>query len=126
MAVKAAALFVYGGDDHPIFTDCSHLANRPIPLPAPSAISQTGPIPLPPPSAIPPASEEPARWLQEDATPEQQSATARKEALAANQMALEECKTMSGDARTKCEAQAKLDLVLDLARVKQKLGITQP
>jgi len=98
----------------------------PIPLPAPSAISQTGPIPLPPPSAIPPASEEPARWLQEDATPEQQYATARKEALAANQMALEECKTMSGDARTKCEAQAKLDLVLDLARVKQKLGITQP
>ena len=91
-----------------------------------AAISQTGPIPLPPPSLQPPASDEPARWSQEDATPEAKSATARKEALAANQMALEECKTMAGDAKVKCEAQAKLDLVLELARIREKYGVTQP
>lgn len=91
-----------------------------------AAISQTGPIPLPPPSAIPPVSDEPNRWSQEDATPEQKYATARKEAMAANQMALEECKSMSGEAKAKCEAQAKLDLVLDLARSREKFGISQP
>lgn len=91
-----------------------------------AAISQTGPIPLPPPSLKPPVSEDPARWTQEDATPEQKYATARKEALAANQMALDECKSMSGQDKTKCEAQAKLDLVLDLARIKEKFGIKQP
>ena len=91
-----------------------------------AAISQTGPIPLPPPSIKPPVLDEPARWTQEDATPEAKYATARKEALAANQMALEECKTMSGEARTKCEAQAKLELVLDLARIREKFGITPP
>jgi len=91
-----------------------------------AAISQTGPIPLPPPSASAPSPDEPARWSQDDATPEQKYATARKEAMAANQMALEECKSMSGEAKAKCEAQAKLDLVLDLARSREKFGISQP
>jgi predicted small lipoprotein YifL len=91
-----------------------------------AAISQTGPIPLPPPSLKPPVSDEPARWTQEDATPEQKFATARKEALAANQMALDECKTMIGDDKAKCEAQARLDLVLDMARIREKFGIKQP
>lgn len=91
-----------------------------------AAFSQTGPIPLPPPSTTLSVPDEPARWSKEDVTDEQKYATARKEAMAANQMALEECKSMSGDAKTKCEAQAKLDLVLDLARIREKFGITQP
>lgn len=91
-----------------------------------AAFSQTGPIPLPPPSLKPPVPDEPARWTQEDETPEAKYATARKEALAANQIALDECKMMTGDAKTKCEAQARLDLVLDLARIREKFGITQP
>lgn len=91
-----------------------------------AAFSQNGPIPLPPPSLKPPVSDEPARWTQEDTTPEQQYATARKEALAANQMALDECQTKSGDDKIKCEAQAKLDLVLDLARIREKFGIKSP
>ncbi len=90
------------------------------------AISQTGPIPLPPPTLKPSVSDEPERWSQEDVTPEAKYTTARKEALAANQIALEECKTMTGDAKAKCEAQAKLELLLDLARIREKFGVTQP
>lgn len=91
-----------------------------------AALAQSGPFPLPPPSAKPAVPDEPDRWTQEDATPEQRYVTARKEALAANQIALDECKTMGGDAKTKCEAQAKLDLVLDLARIREKFGIKTP
>ena len=77
-------------------------------------------LPLPPPPVIHWPEPEPERWTQEDVTLEQRFDTARKEALAAHQEALNECKELPALERADCTNQAKAQLELELAQLKAK------
>jgi hypothetical protein len=83
-------------------------------------------VPLPPPPPIIWPDErptEPARWTQEDVTQEQKFDTARKEAIAAQQMALDYCKTLPTSEQPLCTAQSKLEFEKELSEIKIKFGI---
>jgi hypothetical protein len=85
---------------------------------------RVAPLPPPPPIIWPderPA--EPARWTQEDVTQEQKFDTARKEAIAAQQMALDFCKTLPTSDQALCTAQTKLEFEKELSDIKIKFGI---
>lgn len=85
-------------------------------------------IPLPPPPPIIWPDErpaDPARWTQEDVTPEQKFDTARKEAVAAQQIALDYCKSLPVSDQALCLAQSKLEFEKELADIKSKFGITR-
>ena len=83
-------------------------------------------LPLPPPPPIIWPDErpvEPARWTQEDVTQEQKFDTARKESMAAQQMALDHCKTLATSDQALCTAQSKLEFEKELSDIKIKFGI---
>ena len=85
-------------------------------------------IPLPPPPPIIWPDErpaEPARWTQEDVTQEQKFDTARKEAVAAQQIALDFCKSQPVSDQTLCLAQTRLAFEKEMADIKTTFGITR-
>ncbi len=89
-------------------------AQRIIPLPAPPTIIWPDERPA-----------DPARWTQEDITPEQQYETARKESVAAQQIALAFCKTLPVADQAICLAQARVEYAKEMADIKVRFGITR-
>ncbi|HEY5800323.1 MAG TPA: hypothetical protein VIT92_08875 [Burkholderiaceae bacterium] len=65
---------------------------------------------------------DPPRWTTEDTTPEARYRTSKKEAGAAYQEALWECKKMAAGERGACLKQARDQYNLDLAEARTKLG----
>jgi hypothetical protein len=63
-----------------------------------------------------------ARQMVEDTTPQAQYNTSRREAYAAYQEALNECKKMRGTEKTACTKEAKGYLQSGLAEAKKLLG----
>jgi len=87
-----------------------------------------GAIPLPPPPPIIWPDErpaDPARWTQEDITPEQQYDTARKESVAAYQIAKDYCQTLSKTDQSLCLAQARLEYEQEMSQIKARFGVTR-
>jgi len=85
-------------------------------------------VPLPPPPPIIWPDErpaDPARWTQEDVTPEQKYETARKESLAAHQIAQTHCKTLPVTDQAICLAQARLEFEKEMAEIKARFGMTR-
>lgn len=85
-------------------------------------------IPLPPPPPIiwpDERSAEPARWTQEDVTQEQKFDTARKEAVAAQQIALENCKSLPMSDQALCLAQSRLEFEKEMRDTRATFGITR-
>jgi hypothetical protein len=85
-------------------------------------------IPLPPPPPIiwpDERSADPARWTQEDVTQEQKFDTARKESLAAQQIARDYCRSLPVSDQALCLAQSKLEFEKEMADIKTKFGITR-
>ncbi len=83
-------------------------------------------IPLPPPPTIiwpDERSADPERWTQEDVTPEQKYDTARKEAVAAQQIALDYCKSLPTSDQALCLAQSRLEFEKEMSDIKVKFGI---
>lgn len=84
------------------------------------------PLPAPPPIIWPDErSADPARWTQEDVTQEQKFDTARKEAVAAQQIALDHCKSLPLSDQALCLAQSRLEFEKEMADIKIKFGITR-
>jgi len=63
-----------------------------------------------------------ARWTTPDTTPQQRYNTALKEATAAYQQALEDCKALKGRERADCIKEAKAGHDQDLAEAKKQLA----
>jgi hypothetical protein len=85
-------------------------------------------IPLPPPPVIIWPDErpaDPARWTQEDVTPEQKYQTARKESVAAYQIAKDYCLTLPKIDQSLCLAQARLEYEQEMAQIKSRFGVTR-
>ncbi|MDO9023938.1 hypothetical protein [Zwartia sp.] len=96
-------------------------------LPTTDAYAQRS-VPLPPPPPIIWPDErpaDPARWTEEDITPEQKYETARKESLAAHQIAQTYCKTLPTSDQAICSAQARLEFEKELAEIKIRFGMTR-
>jgi hypothetical protein len=101
---------------------CAFMLGATLSLLAPLSVAQR---PLPPvPAIIWPDSVEPdpARWGEEDVTPEQKFKTARAEAVAAHQDAQNACKTMSNEDQRLCLAQARVVFDADMQDVRQRFG----
>ena len=82
------------------------------------------PLPPPPPIIWPDErSADPARWTQEDVTQEQKFNTARNEAVAAQQIALDYCKSLPMSDQALCLAQSRLEFEKEMADLKTKFGI---
>jgi hypothetical protein len=74
-------------------------------------------------AAAPDATEkDEARWTTPDTTPQQRYETAKKEAIAAYQMLLEECRALSGKEKSDCTKEAKMSHDHDLAEAKKQLS----
>lgn len=96
------------------------------------AYSQS-PLSVPVPLAPPPNSQsltevqkrdhDPERWTQEDITLDEQFATAKKEAMAAYQIAIDECKHKQVGDTAQCLLQARHEMEADMARIKAQFGI---
>jgi hypothetical protein len=85
-------------------------------------------LPLPPPPPITWPDErpaEPARWTLEDVTPEQKYETARKESIAAQQVAVDMCKKLPQIDQAVCLAQTRLEYAKEMADIKARFGVTQ-
>ena len=68
--------------------------------------------------------KDPDRWYREDATAQARYQTSTKEAHAAYQEALKDCRTMKGAERASCLKEANVNLQADLAAAKeQRRGI---
>jgi hypothetical protein len=65
--------------------------------------------------------KDPARWYIEDTTNQERYRTATKEAHAAYQDALKECKKVERSERTSCKKEANAQLRADLAEAKRIL-----
>ncbi len=65
---------------------------------------------------------DPARWTEEDVTPEQKFKTARAEALAAHQDAQNACKVMPAEDQRLCLAQARVVFDSEMAVIRQRFG----
>lgn len=65
--------------------------------------------------------KDPARWYAEDATPQARYQTSTKEAHAAYQEALKDCRQMKGPERAACLKEAHANLQTDLTDAKRKL-----
>ena len=66
-----------------------------------------------------------ARWTQEDVTPEQKYETARKESVAAQQVAVDMCKTLAQIDQAVCLAQTRLEYAKEMADIKARFGVTR-
>ena len=64
--------------------------------------------------------EEPARWTQEDVTPQQKLTTATKEANAAQQQSIENCQTLDPAPRATCTALARTTYRDEMALIRAK------
>lgn len=62
-----------------------------------------------------------ARWSTPDTTPQQRQETFRKEAIAAYEMALGDCRALSGKEKSECIKDAKANYEHDLAEAKKQL-----
>lgn len=92
------------------------------------------PVPLaPPPTSAELAAEypsvqqpepEPERWTKEDLTLDEQFSTAKKEAMAAYQIALDQCKLELIELQPACIAQAKGEMETEMSLIKARFGIT--
>lgn len=60
-----------------------------------------------------------ARWTTADTTAQQRQETFRKEAIAAYQMALGDCRALSGKEKSDCTKEAKTNYEHDLAEAKK-------
>ena len=90
-------------------------------LPPPSVAQR----PLPPvPAIIWPDSvkPDPARWGEEDVTPEQKFKTARAEAVAAHQDAQNACKSMPNEDQRLCLGQARVVFDSEMQAIRQRFG----
>lgn len=105
----SCSIFLFGLS----FVENSH-AQRAIPLPPPPPIIWPDERPA-----------DPARWTQEDVTPEQKYETARKESVAAQQVALDLCKKMPQADQALCLAQTRLEYEKEMADIKAKFGVTR-
>lgn len=65
---------------------------------------------------------DPARWAEEDVTPEQKFKTARAEALAAHQDAQNSCKSMPVEDQRICLAQARVVFDSEMDAIRQRFG----
>lgn len=65
---------------------------------------------------------DPARWTEEDVTPEQKFKTARAEALAAHQEAQNACKSMPIEDQRICLAQARVVFDSEMNEIRQRFG----
>lgn len=70
--------------------------------------------------------QEPERWTQEDITLEEQLGTAKKETMAAYQIAVDECKSLPLPEQTSCLAQAKTEMEKEMATIRNRFGLTNP
>ena len=98
----------------------SHAQNLSIPIPlapppANSAVQLAPVIPEPP---------EPERWTKEDVTHEEQFSTAKKETMAAYQIALDACRLENAMDQPQCLAQAKSGMEKEMSLIKARFGIT--
>lgn len=88
------------------------------------------PVPLPPPGTELPLNEpardthEPDRWTQEDITLDEQFATAKKETMAAYQIALDECKGLPASELQTCVGLAKSEMEKEMARIRRLFGLS--
>ena len=62
--------------------------------------------------------EEPARWTQEDITPQQKLSTATKEAIAAQQQSIQNCQILDPTPRAACIALARITYKEDMAFIR--------
>ena len=65
--------------------------------------------------------DSPARWYQEDTTPQARFRTLKKEAGAAQQEALSECKKLEYATRSACIKKARATFELDLDDARQQM-----
>ena len=65
---------------------------------------------------------DPARWTQEDVTRQQKLSTATKEAIAAQQQSIDECRKLPIAERTVCVANAHAAYRNDLAAIRLEFG----
>ncbi len=70
--------------------------------------------------------DDPARWYQEDLTPQARFQTSKKEAEAAYKEAVVECKQLAPANRGNCLSDARNQLVHDLESAKKKTLIAIP
>jgi hypothetical protein len=66
--------------------------------------------------------KDPARWYTEDTTPQAKYQTAKKEAGAALQESLAECKKMTGTVRAECMQEARSRFHADMMDAKDQLA----
>jgi hypothetical protein len=64
--------------------------------------------------------KDPDRWFKEDVTAQARYQTSTKEAHAAYQEALKDCRTMKGSERSACLKEANVNLQADLAAAKEQ------
>lgn len=62
--------------------------------------------------------EEPARWTQEDITPQQKLTTATKEAIAAQQQSIQNCQILDPAPRATCIALARTTYREEMALIR--------
>ena len=101
---------------------CAIMLGGALSILAPLSVAQR---PLPPvPAIVWPDSVEPdpARWTQEDVTPEQKFKTARAEAVAAHQDAQNACKIMPNEDQRLCLGQARVVFDSDMQAIRQRFG----
>lgn len=68
---------------------------------------------------------EPERWTKEDLTWEEQYSTAKKEALAAHQIAKSECLSLSQPEQSFCLIQAKSVMDKEMSDINKRFGIPE-
>jgi hypothetical protein len=69
-----------------------------------------------------PTDKDVARWSTPDTTPQQRYETSKKEAIAAYQQALGDCRALSGKEKSECTREAKSSYEQDLAGAKKQLS----
>ena len=77
------------------------------------------------PDDLSPTAKDPARWYSEDSSAKARSATAQKEANAAYQQALADCRKMRGAEAKSCTKEARDNYRNDMAEAKKMLTHTE-
>lgn len=101
---------------------CAFMFGAMLCLSTPASVAQLSLPPVPAivwPDTVEP---DPARWGEEDVTPEQKFKTARAEAVAAHQEAQNACKSMPTDDQRLCMAQARVVFDSDMQDIRQRFG----
>ncbi len=101
---------------------CAFMFGAALCVSVPASVAQRSLPPVPAivwPDTVEP---DPARWGEEDVTPEQKFKTARAEAMAAHQDAQNACKSMPSDDQRLCMAQARVVFDSDIQDIRQRFG----